>query len=327
MKPRRTLWGYLCLSALAATVAAPPAMAAPVRVVATVGMIGDVAQVVGGDCVAVETMMGPGIDPHLYQASSGDVRALARADAILYVGLYLEGQLGEVLDKLSARKPTLAVAERAVPESERIATGEGYGVDPHVWMDVALWARTPAVIAEGLSTIASDCAEAMAARAENYARTLEALDGWIRASVASVPEERRVLVTAHDAFAYFGRAYGVEVIGVQGVSTEAEAGIADIREVVDLVTSRGVPAIFVESTINPRTVQAVIEAAERAGHRLRLGAELYSDAMGAENTAEGSYIGMLHANTRAIVEALGGSLAPLPPALAPWAKKWEVDSK
>ncbi len=298
--------------------------AAQPRAIATTGMIADVAGGVAGDCVAVEAMMGPGIDPHLYQASAGDVRDLQQAAIILYNGHSLEGQLGAVFARLGERKPTVAVAERAVTDA-LIRPAETDYPDPHIWMDAGLWARTPPVIAAAFAAIAPDCAEAMAARAQDLAARLRALDGWIAASVASIPGRNRVLVTAHDAFAYYGRAYGIEVIGVQGISTDAEAGIADIQSVVETVVAREVPAIFVESTISPRTVRAVIEAAADRGHALTLGGELFSDAMGEAGTAAGTYIGMLHRNTVNIVRALGGTPAPLPDALAPWAARWGIE--
>ena len=312
------------LRAIAAVlVAALPALAAAQpRAVATVGMLADVAGNVAGDCVAVETMMGPGTDPHLYKASAGDVRLLFGADAILYAGNNLEGQLGEVLGKLADRKPTMAVAEAAVP-SDRLIRPEGaHYPDPHVWMDVGLWAGTAPVVAEILGPLAPACAADMQARAAAYGAALAALDGWVRESVGTIPERQRVLVTAHDAFAYFGRAYGIEVAGIQGISTESEAGIADIRDTVAMVVERGVPAVFVESTINPRTIQAVVDAAAGQGHAVALGPQLHSDAMGEDGTAAGTYIGMLHANTVAIVTALGGKVAPLPQGLAGWAARW-----
>jgi manganese/zinc/iron transport system substrate-binding protein len=252
------------------------------------------------------------------------VRLLFGADAILYAGNNLEGQLGEVLGKLAGRKPTAAVAEAAVPADRLILPADAPYPDPHVWMDVGLWARTARVIAGVFAGLAPDCARAMAARAEGYAAELAALDEWVRASVATIPERQRILVTAHDAFAYYGRAYGIEVAGIQGISTESEAGIADIRETVDIVVGRQVPAVFIESTINPRTIQAVIDAAAGRGHQVALGPQLYSDAMGEDGTAAGTYIGMIHANTVAIVTALGGRPAALPGALVSWAERWEV---
>ena len=312
------------LAAVALLGAAPAAAGAEVKVVATVGMLSDVAENVAGECANVETMMGPGTDPHLYQPSAGDVQTLFAADAILYVGHNLEGQLGEVLGKVGERKPVKAVAEAAIPADELILPEDAEYADPHVWMDVALWARTAGVIAETLGEIVPDCADEMQARAAAFADELAALDEWVRLSMVTVPERQRILVTAHDAFAYYGRAYGIEVAGIQGVSTESEAGIADIRQTVDLVVGRQVPAVFIESTISPRTVKAVIEAAAERGHEVKLGPELYSDAMGEEGAAAGTYIGMIHWNTVSIVTALGGEPLVLPGALLSWAERWDV---
>jgi manganese/zinc/iron transport system substrate-binding protein len=318
----RRMKTMICAMALAA--ALPGLAPAQPKAVATVGMLADVARSVAGDCVAVETMMGPGTDPHLYRASAGDVRLLFGADAILYAGNNLEGQLGEVLGKLAARKPTRAVAEAAVPPEQLLAFAGVHYPDPHVWMDVSQWALTAPVIAELFAALVPDCAAAMQGRAEAYMAELAALHDWVRASVATIPPEQRILVTAHDAFAYYGRAYGIEVAGIQGISTESEAGIADIRQVVDVVVARRVPAVFIESTINPRTIQAVIDAAAGQGHPVALGPQLFSDAMGEDGTAAGTYIGMIHANTLGIVEALGGQAAPLPQALTNWAARWDV---
>lgn len=312
--------------AVAAVLLWPPAAGADEapRVVATTGMIADVARTVGGGCAQVDQLMGPGIDPHLYKASAGDVHTLQRADAILYSGYALEGQLAEVLARLAERKPTVAVAPSAIGEDEVISAGNGYGIDPHLWMDASLWRRTAPVIATVLAELAPDCADAMRARAEEYGVQLDALHDWIARSVATIPERQRILVTAHDAFGYYGRAYGIEVVGIQGISTESEAGVADIRAMVDLVVERGVPAVFVESTINPRTIRAVVEAVAGRGRDVAIGGELHSDALGDSGTAGGTYIGMLFENTVAIVEALGGRPAPLPDALRPWAGAWNV---
>jgi manganese/zinc/iron transport system substrate-binding protein len=312
------------LAVAALSIGVPAFATAGPQAVATVGMLADVAENVAGECVAVETMMGPGTDPHLYKASAGDVRLLSSADAILYAGNNLEGQLGEVLGKLAERRPTMAVAEAAVPEARLLAFAGAHYPDPHVWMDVSQWALTAPVIAGVLSPLAPDCAEAMQARAADYAQQLAALHEWVRASVATIPEQQRILVTAHDAFASYGRAYGIEVAGIQGISTESEAGIADIRQTADIVVARKVPAVFIESTINPRTIQAVIDAVRERGHPVALGPQLYSDAMGEAGTAAGTYIGMIHANTVSIVTALGGSPVALPGELAAWAAKWQL---
>jgi manganese/zinc/iron transport system substrate-binding protein len=297
--------------------------AAPLAIT-TIAMIADVAESVAGACVRVEPLMGPGVDPHLYQASASDVRAFQEADAIFYSGYSLEGQLGEVLGRLAEVKPTVAVSPEAIDPGRLITVQDIYGIDPHLWMDASLWGRIAPVIAETLGEIAPDCAEGMRERAEDYRERLAALHDWIGDSVATIPEGQRILVTAHDAFAYYGRAYGIEVAGIQGISTEAEAGIGDIRQTVDLVVDRDVPAVFVETTINPRTVQAMIDAAADRGHEVEIGGELYSDAMGEAGTAGGTYIGMLYENTVEIVEALGGTPAPLPEALHDWAARWDV---
>ncbi|WP_299437564.1 zinc ABC transporter substrate-binding protein [uncultured Rhodospira sp.] len=296
----------------------------PIDAVATIGMIGDVVANVGGACVETTTIMGPGVDPHLYQASAGDVRRFQAADVIFYAGYALEGQLGNVLDRFSRMKPTHAVAPESIEEADLITVEGDYGYDPHLWMDVSLWRQTVPTIQSALADVRPDCAEAMQANGERYRDQLAALHDWVADAVASIPERQRVLVTAHDAFGYYGRAYGIDVIGVQGISTESEAGIADIRHMAEVVAERRVPAVFVESTINPRTIQAVTDATRQHGHTVRIGGELYSDAMGEAGTVGGTYIGMIHENTVAIVEALGGTLPPLPEALHGWAQTWEI---
>lgn len=318
-------WGWIAVT-LAALPGGPVlAQEPPLAVVATVGMIGDIAQEIGGPCVAVTTLMGAGVDPHLYRASAQDVRTFQGAEVILYSGYSLEGQLGDVLERLAAQKPTVAVVETGVPPEDLIATGNSYGHDPHVWMDVSLWSRIVPVIADTIIAQRPGCAEAVSENAAHYSEQLAALDTWIGDSVATIPETQRVLVTAHDAFAYYGRAYGIDVAGIQGISTEAEASIADIRATAQQLVAAGIPAIFVETTINPRTIQAVIDAAAQQGHAVAVGGELYSDAMGDAGTAEGTYIGMLHANTLAIVGGLGGTPLPLPDELAGWAERFGLE--
>lgn len=241
-------------------------------------MIGDVVGQVGGECVEVTTMMGAGVDPHLYQASAEDVQTFQDADVIFYSGYSLEGQLGDVLGRFTEMKPTVAVSPSSIEPGDLISVQDIYGIDPHLWMDASLWAQIAPTIGETLAGLRPDCADAINANAESYAEQLDALHAWVEEAVASVPEEQRTLVTAHDAFSYYGRAYGIEVAGIQGISTEAEAAVADIRETATMVAESGVPAVFVESTINPRTIQAVIDAAREQGHEVEIGGELYSDA-------------------------------------------------
>jgi manganese/zinc/iron transport system substrate-binding protein len=296
----------------------------PVKAVVTIGMIGDVARNVGGACVDVTAIMGAGVDPHLYKASARDVQTFQDADVIFYSGYSLEGQLGEVLKRFSEIKPTVAVSPSSIEPADLITVQDVYGIDPHLWMDAGLWARIAPTIAATLGELRPDCADEIDARAERYAEQLAALHQWVKASIASIPEEQRVLVTAHDAFGYYGRAYGIEVAGIQGISTEAEASVADIRETAARVAELGVPAVFVESTINPRTIQAVVDAARQRGHEVEIGGQLYSDAMGAAGSVGGTYIGMIYENTRSIVEALGGTLPAFPDALRSWADEWDV---
>jgi manganese/zinc/iron transport system substrate-binding protein len=310
-------------AALLASVAL--AQVEPLRVVATTGMVGDTVAEVGGACVAVTTLMGPGIDPHLYRASAGDVERLQRAELIVVNGLGLEGQLGSLLTRLQTQRPALALAEAIIdehPEALRLEDGEG--ADPHLWLDAALWSRAidPLVrLLVGREGLRPDCAEEVIANAERFRRELLALDAWMRESIASIPEGQRLLVTSHDAFGYFGAAYGIEVAAIEGISTESEASIADIREIAELVASRALPAIFIETTVSPRTIEAVQAAVRDRGGSVAIGGELYGDALGEAGSAAGTLIGMLLANVILITEALGGVIAALPTELAGWASE------
>lgn len=299
------------------------AQGGPLRIVATVGMIADLTSEIGGDCVSVQTMIGSGLDPHLYRASASDVTRLAAADLILYNGHNLEGQLGEVFQRLGSRTPTEAVAERGIPHELLRTVEEGSDeVDPHLWMTPVLWSHVVPVIAEAVVELRPACAEAVAERADAYLLQLAALHEWAVATMATVPEQHRVLVTAHDAFNYFGAAYGLELAAIEGISTESEASIADIREAADVVVRSGVPAIFIENTINPRTIEAVRAAARDRGVVAEIGGELLGDAMGDLGTPEGSYIGMVRHNVLTIAVALGGEALPLPAELDDWLARW-----
>jgi len=308
--------------------AQPGSSSTPLKVVATVGMIGDVAREVGGTCVSVEILMGPGSDPHLFRASAGDITKLRSAQLILYGGLGLEGQLGEVLGGLSRSIPAAAISEEAVPGTQRLASVTGHAYDPHVWLDAGQWADAALVIGKALAGgpgVTAECAAAIEERAATYHALLSDLDDWALRSLSTIPAEQRVLVTAHDAFEYFGRAYDIEVVGVQGISTETEAAVADIRRVADLVVSRSVPAVFIESTINPRTLQAVIDGVRQRGGEVRLGAQLYADSLGADDQPAGTYVGMLVHDVAAITIELGGAVASLPASASEWLTTWYPD--
>jgi manganese/zinc/iron transport system substrate-binding protein len=287
----------------------PAEASGKLEVVTTVGMIKDVAENVGGRHVRVTGLMGPGVDPHLYKASEGDVRRLYRADVIFYGGLHLEARMAEVLEEMGERTRTVAVGE-AIPKDSLRSPPEFKGAyDPHVWFDVRLWMFTVPRIAETLAQADPAHAAEYRANAERYLGELRALDEYVRAQAARVPAERRVLVTAHDAFNYFGRAYGFQVRGLQGISTASEAGTADVQELADFIAGRRIPAVFVESSIPRRNVEAVQEAVASRGWRVRIGGELFSDALGTAGTPEGTYIGMVRHNIDTIVGALLGTAA------------------
>ena len=310
------------LLVFAAASGASFAQDAPARVVASVGMVGDVATELAGSCAQVDTLMGPGVDPHGYRATASDVRAVQDAELVLYVGLGLEARLGEVLARLASRTRVVAVGDDAIPIAER-RIGDGGTVDPHAWMDPDLWRSVAARIATALAEVVpAACTDDLRARATAYDALLIDLDAWTAATIATIPEPARVLVTAHDAFEYFGRAYDLEVVGLQGLSTVAEASLGDVRAIADLIAERGVPAVFVESTINPRTIESVRVAVRDRGADVALGGELFSDAFGSAGTPEGTYVGMILHNAATVATALGGAPAPLSPALTAWLARW-----
>jgi manganese/zinc/iron transport system substrate-binding protein len=276
------------------------------NVVATVGMIRDVVENVGGPRVHVTGLMGPGVDPHLYKASEGDVRRLFRADVVFYGGLHLEARMAEVLGEMASRTRVVAVTD-AIPRTLLRAPSEFEGsYDPHVWFDVRMWAMTADTIAGALAAADPAHAAGYRARAAAYRARLDTLDAYVRAQAARVPRERRVLVTAHDAFGYFGRAYGFEVRGLQGLSTSTEAGTADVQVLADFIARRRIPAVFVESSIPRRTIEAVQEAVRDRGWQVRIGGSLHSDALGSPGTPAGTYVGMVRHNIDTLVGALLG---------------------
>ena len=288
---------------------APRAGAAPPGdkplVLATVAMVGDVARAVVGDHATVEVLIGEGTDPHTYTASRGDVARLHAAGIILYNGLHLEGRMAADLEGLASTKVVVPVAERIPRELLLEADGEH---DPHVWMDPARWAHVADVVAAVLSGEDPANAQDYEANAAAYRAELARLDERARAAVTTIPDGRRVLVTAHDAFSYLGQSYGIEVLALQGLSTESEAGLADINALVDAIVTRRIPAVFVETSVAEKNVRALVEGAKARGHEVALGGSLFSDAMGAAGTREGTYLGMIDHNVSTIVRALGGQV-------------------
>ena len=275
-----------------------------IQATTTTTMITDLVRQIGGDRVEVTGLMGPGVDPHLYRASQGDVSALRDADVVFYNGLFLEGQMGDILVKTGQQTPTVQVTE-GIPEEELLESPQYEGqFDPHVWFDATLWRMTVDPVVEQLSELDPDGASEFEQRGEEYKQQVDELHSFVEEEIFSIPEEQRVLVTAHDAFNYFGRQYGMEVRGLQGISTEAEAGSRDVQELADFLAENEIKAIFVESSVPPETIEAVQDAAQDRGWELEIGGELYSDAGGDEGTEAETYIGMFRENVETITGAL-----------------------
>ena len=273
-----------------------------IRVIATTTVVADLVEQVGGDLVVVESLMADGVDPHSYRATPRDIDRLVRADLIVANGLHLEGKLAELLERIGRKRPFLAVGN-AVPKDELLSIGNDL-FDPHIWFDAKLWSYCPSAVADALSQLDSKAALDYRQRAEKYSKDLLELDKNVKGKFKEIPPQRRVLITAHDAFRYFGRAYGLEVIGVQGTSTESEAGLADMNQLVELVVQRKIPAVFVETSVSDRNVTALIEGAAARGHSVRLGGRLYSDALGPAGGGGDTLERALLSNVDTIIEAL-----------------------
>jgi manganese/zinc/iron transport system substrate-binding protein len=278
----------------------------PIRAVTTIGMISDIVRHVGGQRVQVIGLMGPGVDPHLYKATEGDVIRLLEADVVFYNGLHLEAKMGDVLERMRSRTRTVAVTD-CIDRSLLLAPPQFEGAyDPHVWFDVTLWMKAVECVRDALIDMDPGSADLYRANAQAYLAQLADLHAYVQAQAARLPPEQRVLITAHDAFNYFGRAYGFEVRGLQGISTATEAGTADVQHLADFIAQRKIRAIFVESSVSPRTIEAVQAAVQARGFNVRIGGQLFSDAMGNPGTPEGTYIGMVRHNIDTIVSALSG---------------------
>lgn len=276
----------------------------PLVVTTTTGMIADATRNVGGGHVEVTALMGPGVDPHLYKATQGDLEKLSEADLILYNGLHLEGKMADVLVKMARTVNTVQVTE-SIPENLLRQPAEfGGQYDPHVWFDVSLWIRVVERIRDALSEADPVHRADYERNAAEYLVKLRDLDGYARERIASIPKQSRVLITAHDAFGYFGEAYDIEVMGLQGISTSAEYGAQDLARLVDVIVDRRIKAVFIETSISPKSIEALVRGVEGRGGTVAIGGQLYSDAMGDEGTPEGTYIGMVRHNVETITGAL-----------------------
>jgi len=307
MSRRSLLGGFAAAISLSAT--APFARAAGrLEIVATTGMIADAVRTVGGDLVTVKGLMGAGVDPHAYRQTRSDIVAMTQSDLVVWHGLYLEAQMEDFFADLGRKKPVVAVAEGL--SRELLLSHEDYDgrYDPHVWMDPTLWAQVIDAVEAAMREADPANAAAYAANAADFKEELTALDAYSRNALAQLSADQRVLLTAHDAFGYFGQAYDFEVMGIQGISTESEAGLNRISELVDTLVARDIRAVFVETSVSDRNIRALIEGAAAKGHEVRIGGALFSDAMGQEGSYEGTYLGMIDHNVTTIARALGAEV-------------------
>lgn len=275
------------------------------NIVATTTMLADLSTVIGGARVTVDGLMGPGIDPHLYQASAGDVSLMQKADVVVFNGLHLEGKMGKIFENLSQQGAAVICIEDGLEESKLLAWESDSSVhDPHIWFDVSLWEAAAKTVADGLSQADPDGKSDYDANLDSYLKELEETDAYIRSRAAELSDKQRVLVTAHDAFQYFGKAYGFEVRGLQGISTDAEAGTADVSDLANFIVERQIKAIFVESSVPPKTIEALQAAVKAKGFDVAIGGELYSDSLGDADSGADTYTLTVRANIDTIVDAL-----------------------
>ena len=307
-----TLTKRTFLAAIAALAIVLPASFAAaddkLNVVTTTGMIADAATQVGGGLVEVKALMGPGVDPHAYRQTRTDIVAMSNADLVLWHGLYLEAQMEEFMRSLAEDSNVVAVAE-TLPKNMLIGHDDYEDkYDPHVWMNPNLWSRVVVAVRDALIETKPEEEATFRANADRHLEDLRKLANYTTNVLSSVPSEDRILLTSHDAFNYFGSAYGFEVMGIQGISTESEAGLNRISELVDMLVERDVGAVFVESSVSDRNIRALVEGAAAKGHEVVIGGELFSDAMGEPDTYEGTYVGMIDHNSTIIADALGGDV-------------------
>ena len=311
MKTLVTLFGLLLIFSMLAACAASPSNALQedladrqIKAVATTGMIADIVKNIGGERVQVTGLMGPGVDPHLYKASEGDVQSLGEADVIFYNGLHLEAGMARVLERMHGYRRTVAVTDK-IDRSMLFTPPEFKGAyDPHVWFDVSMWMQAAETVRDTLLEMDPGNSAVYQQNADAYLQELRQLDDYVKSQAGRVPENQRVLITAHDAFNYFGRAYGFQVRGLQGISTASEASTGDVAHLADFIAEQRIPAIFIESSVPRRNVEAVQAAVRARGFEVRIGGSLYSDAMGDPASPDGTYIGMVRHNIDTIVSAL-----------------------
>lgn len=273
-------------------------------IVTTTGMIEDAVVNIVGDKANVISLMGPGVDPHLYKATQGDLEKLTSADIIFYNGLHLEGKMGEVLEKLGHIKPVIPVASKVDTSLLHRVPQFNNNFDPHIWFDVKIWSSAITSIGDFMTEYDKANAAIYAANQKEYLAKLDTLNNYVTEKINEIPENQRVLITAHDAFGYYGDAYNIEVKGLQGISTISEYGLRDVADLVDFIIKRKIKAVFVETSVSAKAINAVVEGCNEKGFNVKIGGNLFSDAMGKKGTFEGTYIGMVTTNTETIVDSL-----------------------
>ena len=280
------------------------AVSSKLSVLSTTGMIGDIVKNIAQDKLNHEILMGPGVDPHLYKASEGDVQKLANADIIFYNGMHLESKLADEFERMATKKPTVAIT-KSIPKHLLIASSdyENYP-DPHVWFDIDLWKFCVKEVTQSLIKLDTNNADFYLANQNSYLKKLSNLQKWTFNEIAKIEKQKRILITAHDAFGYFGKAYDFEVMGLQGISTVSEAGTKDIQRLTKVIMTHQIPSIFIESSVPVRQIEALQDAVNAKGFSIEIGKSLYSDAMGDPSTIEGTYIGMIKHNITSIVDGL-----------------------
>ncbi|MGB1251254.1 MAG: metal ABC transporter solute-binding protein, Zn/Mn family [Candidatus Promineifilaceae bacterium] len=279
------------------------------KVVTTTGQLGDAVANIGGDTLELASLLGPGIDPHLYVPTEGDVGKFSSADVIFYNGINLEAQMSRIMAQMGERGKIVVSVGDSMPESDLLNwEGEGKAFDPHIWNDPVLWSQGVELIRDMLMEADPDNADVYEANTKAYLAEIAETHAYVTELINSIPESQRVMITAHDAFAYFGRTYGLEVAGLQGISTESEAGTADVQNLAAFIIERGVPAMFVETSVPARTIEAVQAAVQAQGAAVEIGGSLFSDALGEAGTAAATYNGMLRHNAETLTGALGGTV-------------------
>lgn len=275
------------------------------NVVTTTTLIADIVKSIGGEFLNIKSLMGPGVDPHLYKASAGDVKLMQNANMVIHNGLHLEGKMGDVFENIEDSNKLIFAVSDNIDESKFVdfVTNPG-NYDPHIWFDVELWKEAAIRVTEGIKSLDSEHVEEYDKNLQSYLKELDELDKYIKKRVEELPEEKRILVTAHDAFNYFGKAYGFDVRGLQGISTASEAGTLDVRKLADFIVEKEVKAIFVESSVPRKSIEALQEAVKAQGFNVEIGGELYSDSTGDTGTDAETYIGTFKANIDLIVDSL-----------------------